>query len=77
MAAADAEWDADAEMLDMPVDAEWIDMSIEAESYIRTPVSYFGLDRIKIDDTVVSEIPSIQFNFNTQYVMEWIAEIEE
>jgi len=67
MAAADAE---------VVVDAEWLEM-YEAGSYIRTPVSYFGLDRIKIDDTVVSEIPSIQFNFNTQYVMEWIAEIEE
>ena len=51
-------------------EAEW-------DAAMVTPVTYFGLDRIKIDDTVVSEIPSIQFNFNEQYVMEWAAEIEE
>lgn len=40
-------------------------------------VSLFGLNRIKVDDTVVSEIPGISFNFNEDYVMEWVAEIEE
>lgn len=40
-------------------------------------VSLFGLNRIKVDDTVVSEIPGISFNFNEDYVMEWVAEIED
>jgi hypothetical protein len=39
-------------------------------------ISLFGLNRIKVDDTVVSEIPGISFNFNEDYVMEWVAEIE-
>jgi hypothetical protein len=39
-------------------------------------VSLFGLNRIKVDNTVVSEIPGVSFNFNEDYVMEWVAEIE-
>lgn len=39
-------------------------------------VSFFSLDTIKVDGTVISEIPDIQFNFNEAYVMEWVSEIE-
>jgi hypothetical protein len=39
-------------------------------------VTLFGLDRIKVDGTTVSEIPDVQFNFNEEYVMQWVSEIE-
>jgi len=39
-------------------------------------VQLFGLNRIKVDDTVVSEIPDIAFNFNENYIWEWVSEIE-
>lgn len=39
-------------------------------------VQLFGLNRIKVDDTVVSDM-DVTFHFNENYLWDWLTEIEE
>lgn len=40
-------------------------------------VMLFGLDQIKLEEVPVTEVPSVSFNFNEDYLWDWVSEIED